>query len=350
MQSFTESIVCLLQRGENLVMATIINSRGSTPRGTGTQMIIRQDGSIVGSIGGGLLEADVHQKGLDLFKTRGVIIQNFNLKHDDLTVGTMICGGTVEVMLEHLAPDQETLEIFLEIKKQLEERKRCSLLTQISRDSAGNKTMTKWLMVDGRIVGGNSPLPDISNKSLKESMINSRYPALTHASESKYFIQPISVPIRLFVFGAGHISKQIAGLATKVGFQTAVIDDRKDFLTPERFPNPTETRFISNFADCLSHLNIGKDDYLVIVTRGHLHDKIVLEQCLRTEAVFIGMIGSRRKRDKIYGLLKEEGLSENDLAKIHCPIGLPIGADTPEEIAISILAELIKTRSTSGAL
>jgi len=126
-----------------------------------------------------------------------------------------------------------------------------------------------------------------------------------------------------------------------------VIDDRTEFANAKRFPLAREIRVIESFADCIGDL--GGDDFLVIVTRGHLHDRDVLAQGLRTRAGYIGMIGSRRKRAAIYASLKNDGFTDADLARVHSPIGLPIAADTPEEIAVSIAAELIRVRAGMAA-
>jgi len=130
-----------------------------------------------------------------------------------------------------------------------------------------------------------------------------------------------------------------------LGFRTTVLDDREEFASRERFPSPVEVVVLEDFSDCLSKCPIDEESYLVIVTRGHLHDKAVLSQALRTRAGYIGMIGSKRKRDSIYRALLDEGFSRDDLGRVHSPIGLDIGAETPEEIAVSIAAELIQVRS-----
>ena len=160
-----------------------------------------------------------------------------------------------------------------------------------------------------------------------------------------FFVEPTFVPGTVFLFGAGHVSQQVADLAARVNFRTVVLDDREEFANPQRFPKADQIVVPSSFEQAFAGLEIDSDSYVVIVTRGHLHDKTVLERALRTKAGYIGMIGSRRKRDMLYQALLSEGFTREDIDRVCCPIGLNIGGDTPEEIAVSIVAQLIKVRS-----
>ena len=165
------------------------------------------------------------------------------------------------------------------------------------------------------------------------------------AENQRFFIEPTFVPGTVFLFGAGHVSQQVAEVAALVKFRTVVLDDREEFANPQRFPKADQIIVLLSFEQAFAGLEIDSDSYVVIVTRGHLHDKTVLEQALRTKAGYIGMIGSRRKRDMLYQTLLSEGFTQEDIDRVHCPIGLNIGGETPEEIAVSIVAELIKARS-----
>ncbi|MCP4668449.1 MAG: XdhC/CoxF family protein, partial [Deltaproteobacteria bacterium] len=158
------------------------------------------------------------------------------------------------------------------------------------------------------------------------------------------FVEAFISDPALFIFGGGHVSREIVPLANLVGFKVVVIDDREEFAKTEQFPQAREVHQYP-FEGVMDRLAVDASSYLVIVTRGHIHDKMVLEQSLRTKAGYIGMIGSRRKRNMIYENLLEQGFTQKDLARVHSPIGLDIGAETPEEIAVSIVAELIQVRA-----
>jgi xanthine dehydrogenase accessory factor len=158
------------------------------------------------------------------------------------------------------------------------------------------------------------------------------------------FAEPVRARCRLFIFGAGHVSRQIAPLAGIVGFDIFVIDDRELFADKRYFPEGTVVSCLA-YRDVMGGIRPDRSSFIVIVTRGHLGDETVLAQALETEACYIGMIGSTRKRDAIFMRLREKGFSEEDLARVHCPIGIEIGAETPHEIAVSIVAELIRVRA-----
>lgn len=157
------------------------------------------------------------------------------------------------------------------------------------------------------------------------------------------YIEPIVPTPKVFIFGGGHISLFVARISAMAGFQVAVIDDRPQFASKERFPEADEV-IAEEFPFALPKLKANRSSYLVIVTRGHAYDQEVLEWAVHTEAKYIGMIGSRRKIQTVYNSLKEKGMAAEKFQRVHAPIGLNIGALTPEEIAVAIVAEMIQER------
>ena len=162
--------------------------------------------------------------------------------------------------------------------------------------------------------------------------------------DSRFLVEQIRPMRTVLIFGAGHVSQQVAPLCEKMGFRVVVLDDRAEYANRSRFTAETEIRVLDSFDDWAG-LPIDAGCYIVILTRGHIHDKTVLGLALRTSAGYIGMIGSRRKRDKIYQALREEGFTQQDINRVYSPIGLDIGAETPEELAVSIVGELIQVRA-----
>ncbi|MCJ7631137.1 XdhC family protein, partial [Candidatus Bathyarchaeota archaeon] len=156
-------------------------------------------------------------------------------------------------------------------------------------------------------------------------------------------LEPVFCEPTVYIFGGGHVSEQVAPLAKKVHFKVVVIDDREIFANRERFPEADEV-IVSEFEKCFDRLNIDDSSYIVIVTRGHLYDGMVLEQALKSKARYIGMIGSRKKIGTLYQSLIKNGIAKETLSRVHAPIGVDINSETPEEIAVSIVAELIKVR------
>ncbi len=157
------------------------------------------------------------------------------------------------------------------------------------------------------------------------------------------FVESLVSPGVVYLIGAGHVALATAHLASFAGFDVVVMDDRSEYANQDRFPAAQKVLVLPSFDGCLRDLS--SNDYVVIVTRGHIYDRDVLAQALRTKAGYIGMIGSRKKRNVIYDSLREDGFSDLDLKRVHSPIGLSIGAETPNEIALSIVAELVKARS-----
>ena len=249
-----KEIVRIRESGEKAALATIVSKRGSTPRKESAKMLIRSDGSIVGSIGGGCVEAQVWEEAKNVIKEGKSTILHFDLTSEEIAMDGLVCGGKMDILIEP--------------------------------------------------------------------------------------ILPVST---VFIFGAGHISLPLSKIAQISGFRVVVIDDRESFANKERFPGADEI-IVENFESVFNRLDINDSSYLVIVTRGHLFDEKVLELCIKTKAVYVGMIGSKRKIKTVFSNLKSRGASEEDLQKVHSPIGLPIKAETPEEIAVSIMAEIIKVK------
>ena len=183
------------------------------------------------------------------------------------------------------------------------------------------------------------------NEDLRKQIlkITRRAPFLIKSNEQEFFVDPLVSPGVVHLVGAGHVALATAQLASFADFEVVVMDDREEFASVERYPQANKVIVLDSFDDCLKHLS--HTDFVVIVTRGHIHDRDVLAQALHTKAGYIGMIGSRRKREVVYQSLRENGFTEVDLGRVSSPIGLAIGADTPNEIALSIVAELVKVRS-----
>ena len=345
MKKIVHAIREILDGGRPVVLATIISQQGSTPRTAGTKMVVRQDGGFTGTIGGGLLEAKVLERAAQTFATGLDNILAFDLAHEDVAAMDMICGGKMEVLLELITPESEQILIYERIIQALANREKLLLATSIGREESGHVRLSHALLDrNGQPVDGHS-LSSEALSAVTPQLLNTRYPAVVKAGAGQLLVVPTLVPSTVYLFGAGHVAVPTAALAALVDFQVVALDDRAEFADRSRFPEASEVKVLSGFDQALTGLDIDRNSYLIIVTRGHLHDKVVLAQALGTEACYIGMIGSRRKRNAIYHVLLEEGFTQQDLDRVHSPIGLAIGAETPEEIAVSIVAELVQVRA-----
>ena len=165
------------------------------------------------------------------------------------------------------------------------------------------------------------------------------------ATVARIYMEPLDTPPVLLLCGGGHVSLEVATLAHACGFVVDVVDDRAEFASPERFPMARHCFVLQAFANLVRACGIGRRHYVAIMTRGHSFDREVLVQALESHAFYIGMIGSRSKKDGVYGALRKEGVPDAELACVRCPIGLPIGADSPQQIAVSVVAELLAARA-----
>jgi len=335
----------LLRKGESFAVATLLDKSGSAPRSEGAKMVVRGDGAILGTIGGGRLEAGAIVLARELIAARRSSIQPFDLTSRDAAASEMICGGSGEILVDFIdAADGGHLAIYQAAAEAGARGEKAWLITLLGKDpeTGGLRTQQCLVKPDKTMVGSVQCDP-----YLIEKMIAGPAKLTIHSEafdEHRFLVEPLRRGGELFVFGAGHLGQRIAPLAETVGFRTHVLDDRADFAHRARFPAPIEVRAIGSFKE-LPALGIDEDSYLVIVTRGHLFDKTVLEQVLRSGAAYIGMIGSRSKRDLLYAELMDRGFAREELERVHSPIGTEIGAETPEELAVSIVGELVKVRA-----
>ena len=346
MKKIAQTACELLDEGEAFVLATIFSHSGSTPRTSGSKMIVTADGRGIGTIGGGLLEAGAMSRAAELIRCGQSARMSFDLSHDTVDSMDMICGGQAEVLLDFVSPTEMDRTVFNRWRRMLDERQKGSLFTIVmgSENKAG-ATAHCLATVDGEIVG-DFPLPDAEREEVLALAAESSAVRTLAFDGAFVVIEPAHPVPTVYLFGAGHVARSTAAMAAMVAFRVSVADDREAYANRKRFRDASEIRVLERFDDAFSGLSVNRDDFIVILTRGHLHDKTVLAQALRTGAGYIGMIGSRRKRDAIYGALFKEGFTQGDIDRVHSPIGLSIGAETPEEIAVSIVAEMVQINKT----
>jgi xanthine dehydrogenase accessory factor len=352
MKEIYQKVDKLIREGRPSVLATIIYQAGPSPRGVGTKFLVLEDGSFVGTIGGGLLEAKTLEGAKTVFDSGRPERLHFSLKGSDVAETEMLCGGDVEVFLEPLHPEDRELSALCSRVLAITKRGGAGVVvTRLDPESWQHARIPKMLLEkegEGIDSPPGGPELEAAVRGHMERLLASRLPAVLSFEEGgrkgEVFVEPlISDPV-LYIFGGGHVSQKIVPLASTVGFRVVVIDDREEFADAEQFPQAHDVHQYP-FAGVLERFPVNEFAYIVIVTRGHIHDKVVLEQSLRSSAGYVGMIGSRRKRNMIYQSLLEEGFTEEDISRVHAPIGLDIGAETPEEIAVSIVAELIQARA-----
>ena len=351
-----------LERGKPFALATVINVRGSTPREIGAKMIVREDGQF-GTIGGGCGEAEVFRKArLLLEEGSGARLAEVDLTgdFDQREIGT--CGGIMDVFVDVWSPQMD-LPLARKLADAAEHTRAAALLTLIEPGAKGDLRAGAKTVIDGgqgEAAGYLNGLGPVALKQIAERAADSTTDLVEIAADGSLrqavrigpsgspllFIDPIAGAQRLIIAGAGHIAVPLARLGSMLGFHVTVIDDRASFANGERFPDADDI-IVKPFATAVEGLRLDRHCYLVSVTRGHAFDEETLRAALKNpNGCFIGMIGSRRRVKATLERFEEEGIEPRLLDEIHAPLGLDIGAETPEEIALAIMGEIVRERRT----
>ena len=330
MREFFREIVHALESGESVELVSVVASGGSTPRGAGAWMAVFPDGKALGTIGGGNVEYEAHRLAGELLASGGQALRHFRFVQGDAASLGMVCGGDVTIQFQHLPAGDGTAVTVL---RDLMESSGRNADTWLVRKIEGEQ-VTEMGLVDRQgtryLTGTPERLPELlQNKAVWRD---------------GWFAVPAVKAGRVYIFGGGHVSQALVPAIAAVGFRPVVYDDRPEFADPARFPQ-AEVVLCGDFLSLGEQVRVTPDDYVVIMTRGHQADYEVLAQTLRSGARYLGCIGSRKKLALCKERLLAAGFTEEEYARVHAPIGLAIGAETPEEIAVSVTAELIAVRA-----
>lgn len=345
MSSLIQKTFTRLKGSLPFALTTIISHQGSTPRTSGSKMLIDPDRTISGTIGGGLVEANVIDACTGLMgDTRPASkIMKFTLDQEIKQGMDMVCGGSLKVWIQTFIPPFPTalISVYETLKDIETQGKKAIRITRIQK----NCPKETCLVLDKKEIIGPRMLPKPLFDAVRDNKFTGPGPFREFHGLEEFMIEPLSPPDTLYIFGAGHVGFQLAQMAHLTDFACVVTDDRTEFANAQRFPHARGIHAPDDFSRAFAGLTINQNAYIVILTRGHLHDQTVLEQALKTDAAYIGMIGSKKKREQIYTNLMEKGVDKALLDRVYSPIGLKIKAETPAEIAVSIMGELIMTRA-----
>ncbi len=316
-----------LEENQDTVLSVITEEEGSTPRGAGSAMLVGREGHLAGTIGGGSVEYTSEQLSAELIEKKESYTKHFILAPNDKEDIGMVCGGNVTVYFQYIAgSDEEWKELAEKALKRYEERRACWFIMNFD-GSIGS-------LVDenGSVIAGADL--EIGKDALAKGCVTG----------DGYFSMYLPMGERAVIFGGGHCAQALAALLHTVGFRIAVMDNVGEFASRELYPFAEEL-ITGDFTKLTDYLELKDDDYYVIMTNGHEFDLQVEEQLLGRKFSYIGCIGSKRKTATLNNKLKEEGFTDEQIARLHAPIGLKIKAVTPEEIAVSIAAEIICERA-----
>lgn len=332
MRTLLQVLKAQLAQGEAVVLVTVIAASGSVPRGAGARMLVTKKGRVCGSIGGGAVEYQAQQTALEVLKDQCSYGREYTLNHEDKQNLGMICGGRCNVYFHYIPAGEPQV---MALADQAEE---CFV--------AGEDL---WLVSD-LAQGGTLYLQYKSDaQAMKEMDPDGTY--LTHRpvrwqkDGQDLFAEQICTSSTVYVFGGGHVAQELVPVLSHVGFRCVVMEDREEFARRELFPT-AEKIILGDFNQIADYVTLGEEDYACIMTRGHAYDTVLQAQILKQHPCYCGVIGSRSKAAGVRKSLKEDyGLLEEELDRITTPIGLPILAVTPAEIAISIAGQMIMHRA-----
>ena len=345
MEPLNQQILNCLKQKQPFAVAAIMSHKGSTPRTSGSKMVVLKDRSLYGTIGGGLVEARVIEECLGLMAENKSRITEFSLNKELKDGLDMVCGGNLTVLIETFVPDQELISVFSALVDLEKKGKKGFLVSKIQGISKDIFTTKKCLVLADTTQTGSFLIPKSLMDAICDNRFSGTFPVIYNLGLEEFIIEPVHPPDTLFIFGAGHVGFHLARMAHFIDFQTIVVDDRAEFASPERFPHSKSVLCVDRFDTAFDDLFVDESACIVILTRGHLHDQTVLEAALKTRAAYIGMIGSQTKRDQIYTNLRKKGVTQKALDTVYSPIGIEIHSETPAEIAVSIIGQIIKCRA-----
>ena len=336
-----------LKDGQPCVLATVVRTKGSTPQKAGAMLLVRQDGTGVGTLGGGCVEGDIWFAAKEILRLNGgAEFKDYYLNEDIAARDGLVCGGTMYFYLEPLRDQKDFITVGNEILEAYDGGQPVSLATVVNAVDGGPALGSKLLLrSDGTVSGsfGNAEFDaQVIEVSRKVADIGSNE-SFNLSDGTEVFVDGFTTPPTLVMVGGGHVGKATADLAYSLGYRVYLVDDRPEFCNEERFPY-AEERVIETYDKWTDHLDLNVNSFVVVATRGHRFDDMALESALKTRARYIGVLGSRRKTIMIYRRLLQQGVPLERIKEVYAPIGLNIGAVDPEELAVSIMSEIIMVR------
>jgi xanthine dehydrogenase accessory factor len=330
MPDLLEALYYLLAEGQDALLVSILAESGSAPRGAGAHMLVGKEGRLWGSIGGGAMEYQALQLAQQLLHERRSLQKEYHLSRD---LG-MICGGEATLFYQFVAAQSQVQQLCATALFQMELDMDLWLI--LRPGEGGDYQMGLYSREEG------ISFIDLDEEALEPYLKHE--PTSFHKDGAVYYIEPICSEGRVMVFGGGHVAQALVPLLAKLGFDCCVLDDRPEYATTELFPEASKV-ICGDYGNIGEYIEIRTSDFVVVMTHGHASDYSVQKYAMLAAPAYIGVIGSRNKVKTISERLMKEGFSAAQLAQVHSPIGLPIMAETPREIAVSIAAQLIQVRA-----
>jgi xanthine dehydrogenase accessory factor len=345
----------LIEEGETLAIATIVSTMGSTPREVGAKMVVTASAEIYGTVGGGCGEAEVRRVAVEVIRSRKPEMVRVELMDDIESNSPAVCGGILNCFIDPWSKDSADIcgPLADELLRVQNEGAAAVLATVVKADNCPDVVLgEKCFVRDGAVKVWNIRNQDLlqairQEAEKRQDKEECRQVALTLPgtdAKVEVFFDVITAIRKVIIVGAGHLAIPLAQFAKILGFHITVLDDRVIYANRERFPDVEEV-LVGDMAEMLRNIEITPQTYIVLITRGHQYDEPCLREIIHSPAKYIGMIGSKRRIKACFIRFRDEdGIPEELLKRVYAPIGLDIGSESPEEIALSIIAEMIRVR------
>ncbi|MCH2124993.1 MAG: XdhC family protein [Pirellulaceae bacterium] len=347
MKAILQTLADAIRDSRSVAYCRLVETRGSTPQKAGAMMLVYPDGSQSGTLGGGCVEAEVKRRAIALLAVGGCEIQTFQLNSDYGWDDGLICGGRMKILIESVT-GQAAVDYFAKLNSVIAAGNAATEAVVLTTKDTVQDSPPCYLF-DGQqnlIATHHAPSAKTCPPHIQETLRPLDTQPQAYAHQNVAYL-PILSRCQLLIVGGGHVGQAVASLAADLNFDVAVVDDREDIVSAERFPRATQ-RIAGPVEQVLPEFPISPHTYCLIVTRGHNHDERALYYLAERGAAYVGLIGSRRKIRMIFDDLIAEGVAAERLENVYAPVGLDIGSQTVPEIAVSICAELIAHRNCQG--
>jgi xanthine dehydrogenase accessory factor len=336
----------LARNGDPFALATVVGTAGSTPQKQGATLLVRGDGTTVGTLGGGCVEGDIWFAAKEALREHtGPLFKRYYLNEDIAARDGLVCGGTMFFYIDPVEHTDAFASLGTEIDAAYEGGPPLAVATVVKSASLthGARLVVRH---DGSTVGtlGEAAVDARAVEAAAEVMPMGKSSSIKTDEGDEIFVTGHTSPATVVLVGGGHVNLQVARVAQILGFRVMVTDDRPEFANRERFPM-AEDFSVAPYDRGLSSFDITPNDAIVVGSRGHHFDDLALEAAVRTNASYVGLLGSKRKTIMIYEALLRRGVMPERLKAIRSPVGLDLGGRSPEEIAVSIMAEIVAFRN-----
>ena len=343
MREVIEETFRLAEKGEPCVLATVVRTKGMTPQKAGAKQLIRQDGSSMGTLGGGCVEGDIWYYAKEMMRRQsGPEFREYYLNEEIAAQDGLVCGGTMYFFIELLTQSTVFFDFANPVLEAFAGGPPVAVATVVNSKSPEILAGTRCLIKEEGLAIGSMPT-SLQNKVISIGKKIAPYggsESLIAEDGSEIYIESYTTPPTLVIMGGGHVGKSVYTIAALLGFRIFITDDRAEFCNKERFPHAEET-LVSEYEKALPQLPLNSNTFILVATRGHRYDDSAIRAALQTRARYIGLLGSKRKNTLIFNELVKQGIGIERIKKINAPVGLNIGALTPEEIAVSIISEIV---------